>query len=413
MDARLRELERAALAAPHDVAASRAFARACEQVGETRRAWLTWCRLARAGDLDSWDVLERRPAGLRRQPEVEAFAALESGLSPLPGTGRRELVLAGRILQAITLDELEPVWSNDLTARNVASLACGPWVVHEQGSMGERRLLVLDAATGLEAARATLVNDNTLTRSTVQLRATADRVVAQLDELRRGRGWTTILDVGERNGEVLADVEPQRRVLDVAGNLLFLEAPYNSREPTSARPSEGGDSRWTTRATILAVDARLALVATPDTSGGLEAPQVTALDTRDGSVRWRAPSIAGHWHPGGEVWLQLNTRGAQSGLSEARGLSRADGRELWKAGYRHAAQRILTVALASDVAYIATEGEGGRRSVTALDLITGEEIFVRGIFPATGTEPVGLVPIENGLVVVTQDRSRTRLERLA
>ena len=75
-----------------------------------------------------------------------------------------------------------------------------------------------------------------------------------------------------------------------------------------------------------------------------------------------------------------------------------------RAARRHGARR----ARGANVATATAE----RRTVTALDAATGEELFVRTLTPKTGPGPVGLAPVEGGLVVSVQDRARTRVERL-
>lgn len=388
-------------AAPHDAGAAHAFARACEQARDLRRAWGVWCRLARAGDLEAWDALERRPAGLRRPPESQAFATLEANMAPLRSWSG--LLFAGRVVQALDPQELETRWEVSFASRSVAPVTCGPWVAHEDGPLGARAILFRDAITGAEVARTPFENDPSLVRMNIRTCATADRVAATLEDYGRPRE-SLVFEAGERPGAVLGALGPEEPLLGAAAGLLLIDGGNGE---VRGRPADGGEPRWRLRARVLAADGRGALVG-PAFVGG----EVSEIDLRDGAVRWSAEDLDGGWHATPGAWLQVAVQpGAEPTVQEVRALSRGDGRPLWRVRDPLARQRLLGTALAHDALYVAT-ATAERRTVTALDAATGEELFVRTLTPKTGPGPVGLAPVEGGLVVSVQDRARTRVERL-
>jgi hypothetical protein len=394
-------------AAPHDAGAAHAFARACEQARDLRRAWGVWCRLARAGDLEAWDALERRPAGLRRPPESQAFATLEADMTPVQRAWRAP-IFARRVVRALDPQELEPRWEVGLAEPDAAVLACGPWIVHEEGQLGRRALVFRDAASGDEVARTPFENDPSGTRMRIHLRASADRLVACLHHHAYDRyAGGLVLDAGERPGAVLATLDPGEELLATAGDLLLVG---DAQRQVSARPLEGGAPRWQLDAAVLGADARGALVMPRSHPPG----DLAEVDLRDGAVRWHAPRVDGErTFATAEAWVQVSVRaeGADRVVKEVRAVARGDGRDLWRVRDPLARQRLLGTALAHDALYVAT-ATAERRTVTALDAATGEELFVRTLTPKTGPGPVGLAPVEGGLVVSVQDRARTRVERL-
>jgi outer membrane protein assembly factor BamB len=381
-------------AAPDDAAAARAFARACEQARDLRRAWGVWGRLARAGDLDAWDAVERRPSGLRHPPQSQAFATLEANMAPLRTWSG--LVFAGRVLQALDPLELETRWEVSLSSRAVVPVACGPWVAHEDGPLGTRAILFRDLTTGDQAARTPFENDPSIVRMTITTCAAADRVVATLNDYGQPRE-SLVFEAGERPGGVLRALDREEPLQGAAADLLLVTGPNGELRAT---PTEGGESRWRRSVEVLAADARGALVTRPYSHGEGE---LAELDLRDGELRWRRDNLSGQWLATAQAWLSVGTH--------VRALSRADGHEVWRARGSFAGQRLLATALADDVLYLATDASS-RRTVTALDLQSGEELFTRSLSPRTLTGPVGLAPVEGGLIVSVQDRARTRVERL-
>ncbi|MBX3465915.1 MAG: hypothetical protein KF878_03325 [Planctomycetes bacterium] len=393
MEEHLRRLERAA-AAPYDAVEARAFARACERAGDPARAWPVRCRLARGGDLDSWDALEARPAGVRRQPEVMDFASLAPGMAPAVGAhGDLLFLLRRRSLQALRPDGLEVVWSLEGDFEQASAALCGPWVALLRPDR-PAQLALIERATGVEALAAPLPG----WARDARLEVRADRVVV----------WypvdaQVVVDVGERPGEVAELPRVVRRdYVGLAGDTLL--NMHADDLMIRARSLDTGEVRWELEARLVASDPRGGALVAP-----LGSRDLLAVDTRTGAPWWECSRMPGTWLLDGPTWVQVvEGDGAVRSIREVRALARADGRELWRARGRLVGQRLLAWARAADVLYLALEGE--RRTIFGVDLETGEELFCsHGLLP----EPrFVLVPTEGSLVVIT-DLGRSRIERLA
>jgi hypothetical protein len=435
VDDRLRRIERDARARPDDLSAGRTLAQELARAGERVSTWREWCRLARQGELEAWDALERRPVALRARPSSVARRMLRPAAQPLvtDAFGRDTIAFAGETLSVVDPVTLATRWSAQVEGLGLA-VACGPRVARIAPEAGDA-LIIHDALTGAELGRTRLGRNECVVE---RLESTADRIVVWArDHGVRGPGRVLTFDAGEKPAAGVASLRVREQTTPIAamhGHLVCAEQAKDGLH-VSARPVDGGPPRWSLPGSLLAADARGALlVSWPE--GGRYDPEpsvLTEVDLATGARRWRRegePVRAGavRLAPGVVVQasrLDGNPMRPEDEVLQVRALDRTNGEVLWRyhSTGHHA---LLDVALTEGVAYVAVAGvavgASGRLEVTdarllGLDLASGQVLFAHALnvpmwwAPDGNRSKLSLVPVERGALVVASDKQTTTIER--
>lgn len=409
MDERLRDLERAARARPDDRAAAWALVRALEQAGDRTGAWRSLCALARAGDDAAWDALDRRPAGLRRTPEVMAEARWPREALPALGAALEDALVLFDGHHAAALDprDLTTRWRVSARSHRARPVAlCGPVVACVCRRLGKGpELKIVDLASGALLGRASLgeAQDQEL-----GVLVTADRIVARAADPLLLRERARVFDPDGRPTDVDHTIVLPRFADQAARGLLFASDRVGGT--FSALPLDGGDAAWSGIGAIHGDDRGL-LVDRAAPGGALE---LADLDLATGEARWslrrddREP-----WPVTGDTVLLASER---SGLSLT-ALDRADGAERWRQTAGSGRCSVHDVVAARDVVYVVAAFTADERrfeaSVLGFDLATGEPLLRHRLADEHTAPRLALVALEQGVAVIASRRDGTTVTRLA
>lgn len=434
MDERLRKLERDAQVDP---ASARERVRALEQAGDRRGAWALACRLAREGDASMWDVIERRPRGVREPPSATTRRDL-SGSTRLVGDDGA-LVAAG-MSQTVVLDP------QDLTERASLSVGtatqpvlCGPYFAFAPREPGAS-VRIIDGHGVVVAASDLSRTPSSRVRHLV---ATADRVVAWVNghDLRPGHPtcvWPIAIEAGRLSP--LAALNPLHdQLMDpqfAIGHTLLGD------DGTGVVALElTGAVRWR-RADCygpVTADPQGALVwdgldgdlwDDPDRPTGL-----FELRLRTGDVQWRREDLLASARLAlmPEVAVHVMHRAPEAGYAatwadepvRVTAIDRSSGALRWTFERpmtdRHA---VLDVAFAEDTLYVSVARVDARSVprrlhdglTLALDLATGRALFelpLEGSLGAHDRSLITLIPLDRSLVVARRNASGMVVERYA
>ncbi|MCO5165381.1 MAG: PQQ-like beta-propeller repeat protein [Planctomycetes bacterium] len=410
MDERLRDLERAARARPDDRGAGWALARALEQAGDRTGAWRALCALARAGDDAAWDALDRRPAGLRRAPEVAAEARWPREGVPALGAALEDAVVLfdGHDVVALEPLDLAERWRVRLRSPHPTPAAlCGPVVACVGRRLGRGpELVVIEGATGRVVGRSRLGHRGAEDRG---ISATADRLVARTRDGGGGSATARVFDALDEaplaEDTVVLPASPGR---GVRGRLIS-----RFGQVLTARPLEGGDPLWTANGSVLHADDRGLLVA----RSGPAAPEAHAveLDLASGRPRWVRPRDAGSGPAllTQDVAVLAHERGGLTLVA----LDRADGAERWRRSVGGGRCSVHDVVAARDVVYVVAVFTADERRfeavVLAFDLATGEPLFRHRLADEHTAPRLALVALDKAVAVIASRRDGTRVTRLA
>ncbi len=411
-DEQLRGLERAALAAPHDLALGRRLAGELARAGRTREARQVTCRLARQGCAASRAALAAEAPcaleGLREPPRVElievdgrvrATARLTSGALVVRSFGGQDVPFGDSRVMAFD-PALEPLWARSLGGSG-ALLAHGADVL----LMPDRREVALwSGADGGDLASVELPLEGSLRAAWADV-ALVDQHVRDAEKDLFFLGFE-VLEVGHALRPLWAR-RPQRETkkIDLAPGLVLVEerrrAPTKRwaglhTDPVTALDVTGGEPRWTAVGSVLASDDHGVVMTSRD---GLDEarPLEDRLEERaldDGARRWsRFPNPAMQVLPGAG---HLLSRG--NGLSV---LPRGDGAPWWEAGSPYPYPYVL--ALTRDVVYVATWQPHASPDVlvSGHDVADGRVLFQTTVTVASERfADVYVEPIPRGLLVV-------------
>lgn len=411
MDERLRDLERAARARPDDRAAAWALVRALEQAGDRTGAWRSLCALARAGDDAAWDALDRRPAGLRRTPEVVAEARWPREALPALGAALEDALVLfdGHDVVALEPLDLAERWRVRVRSPQPTPAAlCGPVVACVGRRLGRGpELVVIDGAGGRVVGRSRLGHRGA---EDMGISATADRLVARTRDGGGGSATAHVFDALEVEAPLAEDtvVLPASPGRGARGRLII-----RFGQVLTARPLEGGDPLWTANGSVLRGDDRGLLVA----RSGPAAPedQAVELDLASGRPRWVRAREAG-------AGAALLTREVAVLAVERDGLSlvaldRADGAERWRQTVGSGRCSVHDVVAARDVVYVVAAFTADERrfeaSVLGFDLATGEPLLRHRLADEHTAPRLALVALERGVAVIASRRDGTTVTRLA
>lgn len=413
-DERLRSLDRAARANPNDVVAGKALARAHEQAGHRRAAWMEFARVGRLGDaearttLETWaprshpaSVVTRRP-GLPekvRRREVDLMGEVLAG-DPVASDTRLVLPMRTHLVAVDPMD-WSVRWKVD--AQGWPTALRGDDVVHANGSM----LVVRDGETG------DTLGQTPLAGRIIDVIVWGDRavVVHEAPGIRR----VSVMDVGATLGRVLWTREWPANALELVRGarhrVVFVTrdrvevVELETGKTTCARALMTQQPRSVRYERVRVADPRGVLLEeiTPDLAGGPATCRVSELDLGRLEARWRVE------HSANMIDLALGDGVALLGVGDRLG------------------GRTVTVDRSSGVMRDVEEpldldellwAEGVAYSIEqpATDLVVRDPLTLAGRtrhgLPLEPLQPAVFVPLAHALIVVLPRRDRTTLVRI-
>jgi hypothetical protein len=432
VDADLRELERAAHAAPGDHPARLAFATALERQGHAREARWEWGRLAELGLEEAWKRLEpRRGAGLLQAPKTTRTELLPGRFYFRGRLGSG--LLAGRwgegdhVTGVVDPQTLQFHWS--APGRKIFT-GCGPDLIVRADADSLDALEWVCADTGEVLARSPLQRPPQGGLSWVpedppkpeRLWVEADRIVVAL---KVGSFYAYQTFQASKLGAAPLYVSPVVVNLHLdhlgGGHVIRWDTNWSGSETgryVVAESVEDGNPTWTSdaKASALIADHRGALLVEEDDKQG---KVIFEVDPRSGARRWSTKqTLHPAWiRPSPELWLAktnfMQTHADGNGSSSCFDVTandRSTGALRWSWRCPDVGITCTGFELGAKAVYIAWTAPlfGIKKArLTALELDTGRELYshyleLRHTSPGSMSS-IGLVPLDDALLLCSGD----------